>query len=201
MDFERLDFGSRTAIHPSRGSLILCPPRSAGVHLSSVLYYCAVHMNLLKDVDDFAEGSLPLRMAMGVSWEEFLFSFHPEWLWQPGEQQEPSSLVWGTPDGICSPSPGRLYLVETKLTWKKVKTAHEFLQAQWMWLHQGRFYCSLYDCFVVEWHVNYVNGDYRRSGPVYMKYTIEFDRSEVDSTVRMIGSNRDRAAAWEKDKG
>jgi hypothetical protein len=188
------------------------------MHLSGVLRYVATESGILKAIADIDEEALPLRMALGLAWEEFAVSMYPEVDWQPGE-----IVVDGIAmncDGLSEnpkyPQLDAAYqqfmqqadqalpvvvrpatqLDEFKLTWKKAKTAQDLLRDEWYWLQQGRGYCWGYEANLVRWHVCYVNGDYRGSGPIYKRYLIHFSDAEVESTQKMIQKNR--AAAEEK---
>lgn len=194
---ERVDLGKRVPIaRPVRKGQLVEPPRFAGIHLSGILRYVALAGGLMRALQDLDEEELPLRMALGHAWEEFAVSMYPEIDWQPGELIEEGIAM--TCDGISSiwaplPAPAPC-LEEFKLTWKKVRSAEEMLD-EWYWQQQGRGYCWGYGFNVVRWHCCYVNGDYRGSGPIYMRYLIEFSDSEVEKTGKMLLVNKERAVA------
>ncbi len=83
-------------------------PRSPGVHLSGVLRYIALEAGILskpgvestsgKQLQDVDEEEMPLRMMLGMFFEEGAVGLYPEMQWQPGELER--DRVFGTPDGM-----------------------------------------------------------------------------------------------------
>jgi hypothetical protein len=197
VEIDRVDLCARSPIvRPvSKKGRIVEPARTPGIHLSGVLRYIAIEGGLFKNIEtDINEERLPLRMALGLAWEEFVVSLYVDIAWQPGER-----LVDGismTCDGL-SQSNDEPLLSEFKLTWKKVCTAEELVREQWYWMQQGKGYCWGYEARLVQWHVCFVNGNYKNSGPIYKRYLIAFTAADVESTRRMVLSNADRA----KNKG
>ena len=189
---ERVDMHKRSpiSIPVSKQGLLMEPSRAAGIHLSGVLRYVAVTCGLMKVLQSIEEEEdLPLRMAMGHAWEEFAASFYPDMAWQPG------AISAG---GISMTCDGHSFepaftIDEFKLTWKKVKTAEEMLRDEWYWQQQGRGYAWGYEALRVRWHVCYVNGNYRNSGPIYMRYLIEYTEKEIASTGRLLEKNKQAA--------
>lgn len=206
IDLQRMDLSRRSPIAKtiSRGVHVE-PERASGVHLSGVLRYVAVTSGLLKEVGEIDEEAMPLRMALGLAWEEFAVSLYPEIEWQPGEMITDGIAMNCDGHSCCEKYPVRpagtltteasLCLEEFKLTWKKAKSAEELLKEQWYWMQQGRGYCWGYDARLVRWHVCFVNGDYRGSGPVYRRYLIQFSDADVESTRKMVMKYSIRAKA------
>jgi len=177
--------------------------RAAGVHVSGVLKYCATAAGILKPGEGLEE-LLPLRMAIGIAVEEFIASMYPEWRWQPGERTIDGISM--NCDGISNlqtlveAGPKRNIngsyrsLEECKATWKSsyARRGTDFLD-EWMWIWQGAAYCHGYGPRLVRWHVVYVNGDYRNSGPQYIRYLVQFSDEEIAQTWKMITSNAHHA--------
>lgn len=196
VSLERFDLHSRSPIsRPTKSGRLVEPKRTKGIHLSGVLKYILIESGILKNWrDQLEEEELPLRMALGLAWEEFAASLYPEIYWQPGETSA---------DGIVMTCDGHntyqmednevLGLEEFKLTWKKAKTGEELINDQWYWMQQARGYCWGYDARIVRWHICFVNGDYRGSGPIYKRYVVLFTDKDVESTRRMILNNTTRA--------
>lgn len=180
---ERADLEKRVPI--KRTALV----RSPGIHLSGVLRYIAETSGILRPVDDLDE-ELPLRMVLGLAWEEFAVSLYPAIFYQPGEAHRDGVAM--TCDGIDFAQADGRRLEEFKATWKRVRSGEQLLR-DWLWMHQGRGYCKGYGVDRVRWHVYYVNGDYRGSGPIYMRYLVEFTAEEIDQTWYMVLANRDKA--------
>jgi hypothetical protein len=179
LDLQRQDLAHRVPIRrPEREHA-----RTTGVHLSGVLVKVAESIGVLKPGDPIEE-DLPLRVVAGHMWEEFAVSLYPSIVWQPGETCVDD--VWMTPDGIEADFlPGVDALHEFKCTWKKVRSGPDLL-TEWYWMAQGKGYCKGYGVRHVKWHVFYVNGDYRNSGPIYKTYTVEFSEKEIEQSWRMV---------------
>lgn len=200
---DRADLRRRTPVVRPLDShgIILEAPRTPGIHLSGVLRYIATEAGLFKTIATIDEEELPLRMALGFAWEEFCVSLYPGIHYQPGEIIHEGVAM--TCDGHSiytesDPMTGELdeyfCLEEFKLTWKKVKCAEEIVADEWYWMQQGRGYCWGYGANLVRWHVCYINGDYRGSGPIYKRFLIKFDDRDVESTARVILNNKAKAA-------
>jgi hypothetical protein len=196
ISLERVDLRQRSPIArpvTKRGHLAE-PSRFSGIHLSGILRYIALESGLMRALADLDEEEMPLRMALGLAWEEFAVSLYPEIDWQPGELIEQGIAM--TCDGISSmwsplPAPAPC-LEEFKLTWKKIRNGADFLD-EWYWMHQGRGYLWGYGFTLCRWHVCFVNGDYRGSGPIYMRYLVQFSDEEIAKTGKMLLANKERA--------
>src|SRR5882724_9449740 len=70
--------------------------RSAGVHLSGVIKHVLTTSGMLKTED--TDDEMPLRMAIGMAWEEWAVGLWIDMDWQPGECRLDG--VAGSPDGI-----------------------------------------------------------------------------------------------------
>lgn len=168
--------------------------RSPGIHLSGVLAAVAQRIGVLKPGAPW-DDELPLRMVVGHMWEEFAVSLYPEIDWQPGEICVDG--VWMTADGIQAggtPHCGADVLHEFKATWKRTRSGAEMLE-EWYWMRQGMGYSHGYGVRHVWWHVLFVNGDYRDSGPQYKRYLIEFSDKEIEQTWTMVCNHKHLAVA------
>lgn len=191
-------------------------PRSPGVHLSGVLRYIAIQSGILVGVDpttgkwtgdqtrtsagiqDVDDEIMPLRMAMGMAWEEWVVGLYPDMLWQPGEFHR--DKVYGTPDGLIVNQSGQVDVEEVKLTWKSEHTygkGTDFLR-NWMWTRQVMGYMAMLQAEGYEvsrlgrFHIGWANGDYRPPSPKYIRYLVEFEQKEIDRTWEMVLKNRDK---------
>lgn len=190
---ERADLLSRSPISrpiTKKGRLYQAA-RTPGIHLSGILHYIAIESGMRKVIEQMDEDELPLRMAMGLAWEEFAASLYPAMLWQPGEVSYEDVLM--TCDGHSFDANDVFSLEEFKLTWKKRKDGAAFCREEWYWLQQARGYCWGYGADTVRFHVCYVMGDYRGAGPVYMRYVIQFTENEINTSAKMLVANRERA--------
>jgi hypothetical protein len=178
--------------------------RTPGWHLSGVLKYIAIECNMLElkqvsaeDVDVF-----PLRMVLGMAFEEFIVGFYPDMVWQPGELCRDD--VWGTPDGITYEDSGAI-LHEFKHTHKSYRKHVEVgggnsIVDQWMWMQQGSGYINQLregglDVNQAWFHICYVNGryEYHKGGhPTYIKYLVEYSEEELERNWNMVLQYRDR---------
>jgi hypothetical protein len=172
-------------------------PRASGVHVSGILRVLGEAAGVLK-VGEPLDEEYPLRMAVGIAWEEFVASMYPKWRWQPGEKVVDEIAM------NCDGYNNTLHcLEEAKATWKSSASRRgpDFLN-EWMWMMQGRAYgtgyrehCQIYGTSRVRWHVLYLSGDYRGSGPQYIRYLVEFTEKEIADTWKMLLDNRHRALA------
>jgi len=200
---ERADLNRRSPIARTITKLgkLHEPKRTKGIHASGILRYVVIESGMMKVLAQMDEEDFPLRMALGLAWEEFAVSLYPEIHWQPGECIEQGIVM--TCDGHSlyveeDPIDGgtnvhALCIEEFKLTWKKRRDAETFTRDEWHWLQQGRGYCWGYGAHLVRWHVCYVMGDYKGGGPVYMRYLIQFDDRDLETTGRMLIGNREKA--------
>jgi len=162
--------------------------RSSGIHLSGVNKYVLTKLGYLSP-DDLTD-EMPLRMAVGMAWEDWAVGLWPDMIWQPGEWERDG--VFGTPDGY---SPGavltdRPMVEEFKATWKSRYTygTDENLLGEkgklWMWQLMGN--CYAMNCNHARLHILWVNGDYRPPCPAYVTYLIEFSAVELKQYWRNI---------------
>ena len=163
-----------------------CPPsakrRSKGVHLSGVIRHVLKGLGKLKAEDESEE--FPLRMALGMAWENWvvgLVTVEDEgFVWQPGEQELDG--VYGTPDGMSTTEEegeGGLLVEEFKLTWKsEFKYGDVVKEALWMWQLAGL--CKMMGTRMARLHIAWVCGDYRPPEPKYYRYRIEFTERELE---------------------
>ena len=166
-------------------------PRSNGIHLSGVLRYIAIKSGILQvAVQEDREDEMPLRMALGMAWENWVVGLYPDMIWQPGEFER--DQVYGTPDGITltGDTGNGVALEEFKCTWK---SSRKPLLDQWMWMQQGSGYCNMLDTDRVTYNVLYVNGDYRDSGPQYIRSLVEFSSHDLRRNWDMVLGSRDAA--------
>lgn len=169
--------------------------RSPGLHASGLLRYVAQTSGITAYKEQLESEELPLRMALGLAWEEFAVSLHPEIVWQPGEQLEP---VINNCDGISFDDTVPTAIVEEfKLTWRWRKPGAELLAAAWTWVQQAAIYCLTWQAERVRWHVCWVNGEgFKQTGgpgPMYVTYLASFSAKELDETRQMIDKNRQKA--------
>lgn len=150
--------------------------RSSGVHLSGVNKYVLTKLGYLTP-DDLTD-EMPLRMAVGMAWEDWAVGLWPEMVWQPGEWER--DKVFGTPDGYSADSPP--VVEEFKATWKSKFTygLKENLLGEkgklWMWQLLGN--CYAMNCNRARLHILWVNGTYRPPCPEYWVYEFEFTEKE-----------------------
>lgn len=192
--------------------------RSSGTHLSGVIRFIAQSLGLLrveatfKDsasakaenknsiLQDVDEGEFPLRMALGMAWEEWAAGLWEGMFWQPGEIERDG--IFGNPDGMSELTydTGRFreslrVIEEFKLTWKSEYNygKDKFLTSNWLWRTQGQGYCSMEHSGIthVRYHILWVNGDYRPPQPSYKTYLVRFSEKELESNWRMIVKYRD----------
>ena len=132
------------------------------------------------------------RVALGLAWEEWLGRHDTSLAFHGIGELEREGII-GTPDGLDMDYDG-LLVHEIKLTWKSSRsdreTPQERFSKEWMWQAQGKSYCYLADaqlgCVRVIFHVFWVNGNYKGSGPEYRKYMLQFEPQEILTTWRQL---------------
>lgn len=130
-----------------------------------------------------ADMTNPLWAEVGFLWEALLSRVLADHCSdRPGEIELDG--VVGSPDGY-DPSTG--IVDEYKLTWKSIRNAHP--ENVWKWMVQTKGYCKMLGSTTVRFHVFYVNGDYRGSGPLYRSYLFTFTQREIDENWQMLISH------------
>jgi hypothetical protein len=148
-------------------------------------------------LDEEERDTMPLCMAIGMAWENWVVGLEHarEWWkveWQPGEWRVDE--VAGTPDGVgvFKEYKARLKggeikkslvehkcLDEFKATWKSEHTRKDILgESLWVW--QLAANCYALGLEYARLHVLWVNGDYRPPSPIYMVYTVRFEKEELE---------------------
>lgn len=176
-------------------------PRSKGLHLTDILK--SIEHDMGWTHDPFTDPWL--TMDLGFVWEEQLSRswadrqdrLGHEMIFRPGEVKKDGIIA--SPDGIgpnvgiiksdgtiiVKPSP-RPTLYEYKLTWKSIR--HRVVD-NWYYVTQAKSYLhmtNLTECF---WHIGYLMGDYRGSGPLYRQCYGEFTKEELDENWTMVISH------------
>lgn len=188
--------------------------RSAGVHLSGIIKKVLQALGKLKP-DEEARDEMPLCMAVGMAWENWVVGLHAgqeRWAieWQPGEWE--CDGVFGTPDGIgehieykakvLAGGIKRTQVVhrcldEFKCTWKSEHTRKNIVEESlWMWQLAANCYAMR-----LEWarlHVLWVNGDYRPPSAKYMVYTVRFERKDLEEFWQNVVMKNKGSAIPEK---
>lgn len=187
VSLERLDLAARQILARPKTP----PPRQSGLHLSGLLRY-VIHESHMpgwaRYEAELDTRKLPLLWFLGIAWEEACVSLYPETVWQPGEICWEG--CWMNCDGHALLDEG-LAIEEFKYTSAKRKCWSEFLQ-DWLKMQQAIGYCGGYGPRLVRWHVLYNREPWN---PVYVRYLVEVEEVDVESTRRMIKVNRDGAVA------
>lgn len=180
--------------------------RSEGVHVTDILKY--LHFGSLPpassnkdkeakrqewaDIED--PEVMPLKMVLGMAFEEWVVGLYPDLVWQP--EEEAKDGIAGSPDGY-SYLQGRWVIEEFKLTWKSSRTREILKENLWMWQIQS--YLALTGGQYARMHVCWINGDYNHPyTPRYFRYLIEFEKEELERHWGMMVTNRDRATEWNR---
>ena len=176
--------------------------RSPGVHASNIVRDIGLTMGYLKP--EYANESKPhpVRVTMGLAWEDHIFPHHhPEVLYHPGETMVVPG-VSGTCDGLSFDrgtntdqrwvefaENGEGVVHECKLTWKSMKKELD-LSAEWMWLSQTMLYCWGWGMTKAIYHIMWVNGNYKYGEPDgepnYRLYGLTFTKKELEDNAKMI---------------
>jgi hypothetical protein len=187
VNLERLDLEHRQPIsRPDRP-----PARAAGIHLSGVLRHTVRTSRMPgwdKYIAELDAKKYPLIWFMGVCWEEGCVSLYPDCIWQPYETK------WCGVSMNCdghSLLPEGFTIEEFKYTSCARRSWAEFKQ-DWLKMQQGVGYCGGYGARLVRWHVLYNRQPWN---PVYVRFLVEMEESDVVATRQMVESNRDGAIA------
>ena len=189
--------------------------RSGGLHVSDVLKYIALKLNMFKDAD--REDGMPLRILLGLGFEEQAARLYRGMKWQPGELE--LDRVYMSPDGL-SFLPGLGYCVEEfKYTGKSMRVkggrADELkdIRSEWMWMQQGMAYINGYrrrvnrasaandtEMNLARFHICWkfgVYGEYPQTER-YRRYLVKFTDAELKGNWDMILKHKDEAWEWKQ---
>ncbi len=177
--------------------------RSKGLHVTDILRKIALKTGQLKQSeldDEFA----PLRVFLGMAWEQMCVRLYPETRWQPGE------LKWdgisGSPDGYCL-NTAENTIEEFKFTAKSSRQPGQSsdtirdVTKDWLWRNQILCYMALFQrcfeesCDLVRWHICYARGNYDYGvgmPPVerYIRYLCRAEPREIEGAYRMLVKNK-----------
>ena len=107
---------------------------------------------------------------------------------RPGEVELDG--VIGSPDGF---DPDTQVLDEYKCTWRSIKNAKP--ENVWKWMVQVKGYCKMLGVATVRFHILYLMGDYKGSGPLYRSYLFSFTQREIDENWTML-LNHAKLRGW-----
>lgn len=146
--------------------------------------------NTLFPKDSSADMTNPLWAETGFLWETVLSNALGQRHigTRPGEV-ELDGIV-GSPDGYDQDTG---ILDEYKCTWKSIKNAHP--ENIWRWMVQVKGYCKMLGTTTVRFHILYLMGDYRGSGPLYRSYLFSFTQREIDDNWSML-VNHAKSKGW-----
>ena len=145
--------------------------------------------NTLFPRDTSADMNNPLWAEVGFLWEDVLTrSLADHCSERPGEV-ELDGIV-GSPDGYDK-STG--ILDEYKCTWKSINNAHP--ENVWKWMTQVKGYCKMLGTNTVRFHILYIMGNYRGSGPLYRSYLFTFTDIEIEENWSML-VNHAKSRGW-----
>jgi hypothetical protein len=169
-------------------------PRSEGLHISSVIKDLMAKSGLKTPKSSW---NMPTTQSVGFIWEEALFLS-----WEDRLSRAFASLlgkemgwygtgellldgIYMTPDGL---DPNNEILQEAKCTWKSVKNQP---MDNFSWMCQTKGYCKVLRINRVMFHVLYLVGDYKNSGPIYQPWLITFKPHEIEENWQMILNHKE----------
>lgn len=153
-------------------------PRSPGLHLSNIIDDIE-QLLYPKEYDRKKNIKNDWFACVGFIWEQVL-SLAFSWLLGHRPQEIILDGIACSPDGIND----ELELVdEYKATWCSSKTQPQDI---WRWMIQIKAYCYVAGYNIARFHVLYIMGDYKFSGPKCMSFLIEFTDDELISNWMML---------------
>jgi hypothetical protein len=186
--------------------------RSGGEHVSDVLkvlreYSIAKNMYTQEDRED----DMPLRILLGLAFEESAARLYPLMNWQPGEAM--SDDLIGSPDGlsvvedfngICVDEfkyTGKSQRIKGRKPQPNGKLRAEDLKdirQEWLWIQQGMAYINLLrrsegweDLCMCRFHICWKMGDYTfPTTERYYRYLVQFEEAELRGNWAMMQAFR-----------
>lgn len=176
--------------------------RSLGIHLSDILRKIAVSTGQLRDED--REDEMPIRVFLGMCWEQMAARLYSDMVWQPGEVKRDG--IAGSPDGFttqhCTMNPfstEEWIIDEFKYTAKSLRVKGggpddlKDIRGEWLWMHQGMGYCNMHPDRPnkVRYHVCWAMGNY--TFPIkerYVRYLVQFSKNELEGNWKMVVKNK-----------
>lgn len=177
------------------------------VHVSDVLRSVAIRHGQYTNED--REDEMPLRILLGLAFEESAARLYEDMWWQPG-QVEVDGVV-GSPDGVTFPKV--MAVDEFKYTGKSMRKKGAKTQAdgtvaaedlkdirgEWIWMQQGMSYVNLLrrisqlckDLCSCRFHICWKYGWYTHPfTEVYMRYLVRFSEAELRGNWALLQSNK-----------
>jgi hypothetical protein len=182
--------------------------RSNGIHVSDILRKVAIKTQVLK-VSEIEEEFAPLRVFLGLAWEQQCVRLYKDIAWQPGELHRDG--IAGSPDGESQYYHNDTYeedgsddvpetlIEEFKYTAKSCRipgsgpdTVRDITQ-DWLWRNQVLAYMAMHPVkpTLVRWHICFCNGNY--TYPMtekYIRYLVRATQQEIDNCWAMIKKNK-----------
>ncbi len=147
-----------------------------------------------------AEGwDMAIAAEVGFLWEDIVSHFFAErMVHRPGEIELDGIVL--SPDGLCPdpgfgdlelfpPNPNKLVVEEYKATWRSMKRKPT---DDLYWMCQAKAYCYVLGLDMIDYHILYIMGDYRGSGPQYRTARIVYSQEELVNNWAMILENKER---------
>lgn len=153
-------------------------PRSKDLHLTEIISDIE-RILYPKEHERYKNFKNPWFATIGFIWEQVLslafshiLGFRPYAIHKDG--------IACSPDGIDK----ELGLVdEYKCTWRSSRTKPWDV---WKWMIQIKAYCYVSGYNLARFHVLYVMGDYKFSGPQCLPFLIEFSWEELENNWNML---------------
>lgn len=177
-------------------------PRGAGTHASGIIRAIAMEMGILKGEEEVTLSDTRviddelaiIRMAIGLSWEEFYIK---NILYAQGVVKHPGEMkldaIHMTPDGESVETvKGKTVLVihEVKATYK---STNRDISKEWMWLTQLKCYCKGAKTRHGKLHVLFLCGNYKFPiQPTAKAWNIEFTQKELDDNWNLMCDYRNQ---------
>lgn len=185
----------------AEGSGLARPLRSSGVHLSDIIRYIdntVMNPGKRPASESLSQAELARagsRWEMGFIWEVLVEEVFMRRMLERLRLQKQDPLIFRnlalTPDADSEPEE-RIF--EFKATWYSSRRGEEFEDNFWHWIMQIKAYCLAKRRLKATIFVFWVNGDYKESGPMVIRYDFEFTPQELEENWQIIENHRAKAA-------
>ena len=180
-------------------------PRSPGVHVSGILKHVARMRKAWTREDE--DDEMPLRILLGLAFEESAARLYKDLWWQPGEFELSDGMgptVYGSLDGLEDIGFPCFRVHEFKYTGKSLREKGgkedqlKDIRTEWLWMQQGMSYVNMVRARGMKadscvFHICWKYGVYGQ-WPLterYFRYLVRFEERELEGNLMLLYNHRD----------